>query len=148
MPLPVLTWRRRSRQKSYWVTSHTLGRRASSSGRYYPAEYRIVLTAGSERRAQKLTLLHEIAHWLTPSDRGHGDAFWIKAFELYRRYGVPMRYAQQREMRYRKGAVVGIVADRARRKQPEDEWDDEWGIASAMRSFADAIDAALAGVPA
>jgi hypothetical protein len=67
---------------------------------------RIVLTKGkyAGKKDGKLVLLHELAHWLLPWGEHHSERFWDKAFELYRRYGVPMRYAKNREARYRKKA--------------------------------------------
>ncbi|HEX6127829.1 MAG TPA: hypothetical protein VF071_02285, partial [Candidatus Limnocylindria bacterium] len=57
------------------------------------------VTAGTDPADQRLTLLHELAHWLVPAPartrRGrartshHGAAFYAAAFELYRRHGIP-----------------------------------------------------------
>lgn len=85
--------------------------RKFSSGVTYPT--RIGITAGTDRKDQKLVLLHELAHWLTPKEH-HSVVFWEKAFELYRRYKVPMRYAQQREYRYRKTARIGYKNSRSK----------------------------------
>jgi hypothetical protein len=57
----------------------------------------ISLTAGSDVVDQRLTLLHELAHWLAPAPprrrrnlvRHHDAAFYAIAFPLYRRHGVP-----------------------------------------------------------
>jgi hypothetical protein len=81
-PLPRLTWRNRDRPTSSGVT-----RRAAGG---------ISLTAGSDPLDQRLTLLHELAHWLTPAPvrsrrrptRHHDAAFYAIAFPLYRRHGV------------------------------------------------------------
>jgi hypothetical protein len=84
-PLPRLSWRTRHRPTSSGVT-----RRAEGS---------ISLVAGTDPLDQRLTLLHELAHWLTPLPRRrrgrarrarhHDAAFYILAFELYRLHGVP-----------------------------------------------------------
>jgi hypothetical protein len=54
----------------------------------------ITVRAGSDPLDQRLTLLHELAHWLTPVRRRrgrtphHDRAFYRTAFELYRRHGL------------------------------------------------------------
>ena len=89
--LPDLRWRR--------SRGHTF-----SSGKAFYATGRVVITAGTDRRDQKLVVLHELAHWLLKE--GHTSRFWDKAWEFYRRYKVPILYAKQREGIYRKGALV------------------------------------------
>jgi hypothetical protein len=81
-PEPQLVWRRRQHP-----TSSGVMRRGDES---------ISLVAGSDPLDQRLTLLHELAHWLAPIPRrrrrrtSHHDAtFYALAFELYRRHGVP-----------------------------------------------------------
>jgi hypothetical protein len=56
----------------------------------------IAVRAGRDPVDQRLTLLHELAHWLVPSRRRsrgraqhHGRAFYRVAFELYRHHGIP-----------------------------------------------------------
>ncbi|HET6745805.1 MAG TPA: hypothetical protein VFH90_08160 [Candidatus Limnocylindria bacterium] len=80
-PLPRLTWRTRDRPTSSGVTRQSAGA--------------ISLVAGSDVMDQRLTLLHELAHWLTPLPsrrrrraRHHDAAFYACAFDLYRRHGV------------------------------------------------------------
>lgn len=81
-----------------------------SSGSYYkptacrPA--RVVVTAGRDRRDQKLVLLHELAHWLTPAGEHHSARFWDTAWRLYRRYRVSLRYALKHEGAYRTSAAA------------------------------------------
>jgi len=79
---PHLGWRRRRHPTSSGVT-----RRASDA---------ISLVAGSDALDQRLTLLHELAHWLAPTPRRrrrriahHDAAFYALAFDLYRRHGIP-----------------------------------------------------------
>lgn len=67
---------------------------------------------------QKIVLLHELAHWLTP-DEHHSPRFWDKAWELYHRYRVPIRYAKLREGAYRKGALVA-ASRRPKERRPSD----------------------------
>lgn len=81
-PPPRLTWRHRQRPTSSGVT-----RRRDGS---------ISLVAGSDSLDQRLTLLHELAHWIAPTPprrrrrMAHHDAgFYAAAFELYRRHGIP-----------------------------------------------------------
>lgn len=86
VPTPRLFWRRRARPMSSGVT-----RRHSAS---------IAVVAGSDLMDQRLTLLHELAHWLAPVARRrrgrvahHDRAFYDVAFGLYRRYSVPDAFA-------------------------------------------------------
>jgi hypothetical protein len=89
---PTLTWRK--------------GSGLSSSGRYYATEDRITITAGSDRQDQRLVLLHEIAHHLTPKAH-HGEAFWRVAWALFREHRLT-RYALTRKTPYK--AAAGRVA--------------------------------------
>ena len=78
---PRLSWRRRDDEHSTGVTRRTEGI--------------VAVRAGRDPIDQRLTLLHELAHWLgaTTSRRRravhHGRAFYSIAFELYRRHGIP-----------------------------------------------------------
>lgn len=79
---PVLRWRHVRRSASSGVT-----RRSAGS---------ISVTAGTDPLDQRLTLLHELAHWLGPVARRrrgrvqHHDAgFYAVAFDLYRRHQIP-----------------------------------------------------------
>jgi hypothetical protein len=88
--VPRLSWRRALRQMSSGVT-----RRHASS---------ISVVAGSDPMDQRLTLLHELAHWLVPAPRRrrgrvahHDRPFYDVAFDLYRRHGVPDSFALSAE---------------------------------------------------
>lgn len=80
---PRLSWRRRAAEHSTGVARRQAGM--------------IAVRAGTDLLDQRLTLLHELAHWLTPPParpRGgrsvhHGRAFYRAAFALYRRHGIP-----------------------------------------------------------
>lgn len=96
--LPELTWRR--------------SKCSECSSGHAMLDGRIVVTAGKLRRDQKLILLHELAHWLMPDDEHHGPSFWDKVWQLYHRYGVPIRYAKEREGNYRKGALAAYRRNR------------------------------------
>lgn len=79
---PLMRWRHARRSPSSGVT-----RRSAGS---------ISVTAGTDSLDQRLTLLHELAHWLGPVPRrrrgriSHHDArFYAIAFDLYRRHGIP-----------------------------------------------------------
>jgi hypothetical protein len=81
-PQPALRWRRVPRAASSGVT-----RRSAGS---------ISVTAGTDPLDKRLTLLHELAHWIGPLPRRrrgrvlHHDArFYATAFDLYRRNGIP-----------------------------------------------------------
>jgi hypothetical protein len=76
---PRLAWRRRSAERSTGVARRGAGM--------------IAVRAGSDPLDQRLTLLHELAHWLAPPVRRrgaahHGRAFYRVAFDLYRRHGL------------------------------------------------------------
>jgi hypothetical protein len=79
---PRLTWRRRAGTYSTGVARRHAGL--------------ISVRAGDDPLDQRLTLLHEIAHWLAPAPvrrrrartEHHGRAFYRVAFELYRRHGL------------------------------------------------------------
>lgn len=78
---PRLLWRSRRSEHSTGVTRHGDGL--------------VAVRAGSDPFDQRLTLLHELAHWLaapSPRRRGrsvhHGRGFYAIAFELYRRHGI------------------------------------------------------------
>ncbi len=83
VPAPQLRWLRRERDTSSGVT-----RRSSGT---------VAVVAGTDEVDQRLTLLHELAHWLVPAAfrrrrrvAAHHDArFYATAFELYRRHGIP-----------------------------------------------------------
>lgn len=79
---PAVRWRHASRSASSGVTRRTAGS--------------IAVNAGTDALDQRLTLLHELAHWLGPAPRRrrgravHHDArFYATAFDLYRRHGIP-----------------------------------------------------------
>lgn len=85
-PTPRLAWRHRDRQMSSGVT-----RRHAAT---------ISVVAGRDPMDQRLTLLHELAHWLAPVVRRrrgrvahHDRGFYDVAFGLYRRHGVPDAFA-------------------------------------------------------
>ena len=77
---PTLSWRTRRSEASTGLT-----RRADGL---------VAVRAGSDPLDQRLTLLHELAHWLSPAARHrgrsvhHGRAFYAIAFDLYRRHGL------------------------------------------------------------
>jgi len=90
VPPPVLRWRRAARSASSGVAHVTVGT--------------ISVTAGTDELDQRLTLLHELAHWLGTRPRRrrgrvthHDAAFFMTAFELYRRHGIPDAEALERE---------------------------------------------------
>jgi len=77
---PRLSWRRRAAENSTGVTRRHDGM--------------IAVRAGTDELDQRLTLLHELAHWLSPVPRRgrravhHGRGFYAIAFDLYRRHGL------------------------------------------------------------
>lgn len=89
-PEPAVRWRRALRANSSGVTRPDLGQ--------------ITVTAGADPIDQRLTLLHELAHWLAPRaprrrrrTAHHNAAFYEVAFALYHAHGVPAAEAIIRE---------------------------------------------------
>ena len=82
VPEPRLAWRRRSGAHSTGVARRNAGT--------------ISVRAGDDPLDQRLTLLHELAHWLAPTParrpgarvRHHDRTFYRIAFSLYRRHGL------------------------------------------------------------
>jgi hypothetical protein len=126
---PRLTWRRRADELSSGITRRDAGL--------------VSVRAGTDPVDQRLTLLHELAHWLTPAPRRgrrgrtepHGRAFYVVAFGLYRRYGIRDLDALRLESgRYRSalrhaaalgvpGAKLALAEHRARiRARPRRRW--------------------------
>jgi len=125
---PRLTWRLRAGAHSTGVTRRPEGI--------------VAVRAGTDELDQRLTLLHELAHWLAPAGRArrrrarhHGRAFYAVAFELYLRHGVPAADALRLESsRYRSslthavalrvpGAGTALAAHRsALRARPRPRW--------------------------
>ena len=124
---PRLSWRRRSGEHSTGVTRRHDGL--------------IAVRAGADELDQRLTLLHELSHWLAPTPRRarrtvhHGRAFYAIAFELYRRHGLADADALRLESaRYRSalrhairlgvpGAEAALAVHRATlRSRPRRRW--------------------------
>jgi hypothetical protein len=102
----------------------------------------VSVRAGTERLDQRLTLLHELAHWIAPASRRrgrrsvhHGRGFYAVAFQLYRRHGLDDADALRLESaRYRSslahavalhvpGAAAALADHRARlRARPRRQW--------------------------
>ena len=99
---PRLAWRRRSGQHSTGVTRRSDGI--------------VAVRAGADELDQRLTLLHELAHWLSPAPRRgrravhHGRAFYQAAFELYRRHGLTDADALRLESARYRSALRHAVA--------------------------------------
>jgi len=119
VPQPVLRWRRAERSPSSGVTRKSAGV--------------VAVTAGSDLVDQRLTLLHELAHWLGPPitrrRRGrvthHNAAFYAVAFRLYQEHRIEPSEAVAREGARHPGALrharnLGVLgaaeAFRARRE--------------------------------
>jgi hypothetical protein len=127
-PLPILRWRRRDRVGSSGVTRHASGT--------------VSVTAGSDETDARITLLHELAHWIGPAPVrrrrariAHHDArFWTDAFALYARHGIPpvealrlesLRYPSSLRHAYRlgvPGAAAAITAHRTRLHERRIPW--------------------------
>jgi hypothetical protein len=108
--IPRLTWRERDDEHSTGVARRHDGT--------------IAVRAGRDVLDQRLTLLHELAHWLSPRPRRrggrslhHGRQFYAIAFGLYRQHGIPDADALRLESgRYRSSlrhaAALGVVGAR------------------------------------
>jgi len=107
LPAPAsLAWRRRRGELSTGVTRL--------------ADGLISVRAGEDLVDQRLTLLHELAHWLAPRPRTrrrrtahHGRSFYAVAFVLYERHGIGRQDALRLEAtRYpgslRHAAALGV----------------------------------------
>lgn len=77
------------------------------SGAYAQAARHVFVHRGFRRFREKLTLLHELAHWLTPGKASHSREFWVIAWGLYRRYRLPIRAVLRKEYAYRR--LAGCV---------------------------------------
>lgn len=130
LPTPRLAWRIRRGQHSTGLTRRTDGI--------------VAVRAGSDELDQRLTLLHELAHWVTPPGRGrrrrsihHGADFYATAFALYRRHGLADADALRLESaRYptalRHAASLGVAGARealdARRALQRDRPRRRWRV--------------------
>jgi len=99
---------RRARPTLTWQTTRKSHRTAGSC-----REDHIFIRAGRSVVQAKITLLHELAHWLTAY--GHTQTFWYKAWELYRRHHVPIGLTLRDESYYRQGALWAYWASRDKR---------------------------------
>jgi hypothetical protein len=123
----VVRWRRRSGPHSSGVTRPSVGM--------------ISVSAGSDELDARLTLLHELAHWIAPRARRvrgrmahHDRAFYSRAFPLYRAHGIPDAEALAREGgRYPSslrhaialevpGAATALAERRARLREARRPW--------------------------
>lgn len=98
-----------------------------STGVARRSERMIAVRAGTDPIDQRLTLLHELAHWISPPARWrrgrsvhHGRAFYATAFALYARHGVADADAVRLESsRYRSAlghaAALGVPGAEAAR---------------------------------
>lgn len=99
---PRVTWRRRASEHSSGLTRRDNGV--------------VAVRAGTDPLDVRLTLLHELAHWLTPTPRRrhrtqhHGPAFYATAFELYRRHGIADADALRLEARRYRSALRHAAA--------------------------------------
>jgi hypothetical protein len=126
-PPGVVRWRRRSGPHASGVTRPSLSL--------------ISVSAGGDELDARLTLLHELAHWIGPRPRRvrrraahHDRAFYARAFPLYRAHGIPDAEALAREgSRYPSslrhattldvpGAAPALAARRVRLREARRPW--------------------------
>ena len=128
VPPPRLLWRVR--------------RGGPSTGVARRSDGTVSVRAGNDPLDQRLTLLHELAHWIAPAARRrgrrsvhHGRGFYAVAFDLYRRHGLDDADALRLESaRYRSalahavalgipGAAAALAEHRTRlRARPRRQW--------------------------
>lgn len=111
---PEINWRRAHSKKIFYNGELLNTREKSKYSSGCTNSKRIAITVGSSRKDARLVLLHELSHWLCPKGEHHGKLFWDLAFELYRKYKVPMYYALNREKRYRKEAQFAYRRNRSK----------------------------------
>ncbi len=75
----------------------------------------IFIREGRSRLNAKMSLLHELSHWLSDEEDGHTHEFWLQAWALYRQFRIPMGYALDIESLYRQGALEAYWESRDRR---------------------------------
>jgi hypothetical protein len=92
-------------------------RGSPSTGVARRSEGTVSVRAGGDPLDQRLTLLHELAHWIAPAERRrarrsvhHGRAFYAIAFDLYRRHGLAHADALRLEAARYRSALGHAVA--------------------------------------
>jgi len=117
-PPEVLRWRRAAREGATGLTN--------------PQLRSIAVTAGRDEADARHTLLHELAHWITPEVRRrrhgealhHGAAFYRTAIPLYQRHEPDLTAALRREAGHypsvlRHAAAMGIDVEQLRQERRE-----------------------------
>lgn len=78
-----------------------------SSGHCYKSEGRIHVTAGTSDIDTRITLLHELAHWLGRPNWSHNRRFWELAWELFIRHAdADLDWALVRSAAYKTKALT------------------------------------------
>src|SRR5574341_510517 len=95
--LPTVLWSQRRRRTLGWYC-------------HIYAPFEVSIVEGRDRIDARLTLVHEMGHYIrlqkNAADGGeHDEAFYAFLWQLYRRHRVPIRYALKIEGRYRKDSV-------------------------------------------
>jgi hypothetical protein len=85
----------------------------SSGTTYHDRARGIAITLGTDRLDRKLVVLHELAHWLTPEDAGHGRVFWTTAMRLYRRHGIGWATIHRLECQVHRAGTLAHKTHRA-----------------------------------
>lgn len=101
IPTPEIRWRRMRKEgasggRMVWDTPPYIYISAGSH----------LIHKGRNKDDQKLTLIHELTHWSFQDKQvGHTSEFWDRAWDNYREFKVPIRYALTWEGWYRKEAI-------------------------------------------
>lgn len=79
-----------------WTIGKTARRRTYTSGwcKYWTNEIQIHAGEDSPRWEQKMVLLHELAHAISPG--GHDERFWRTFWTLVRRFNLPIAKCRTR----------------------------------------------------
>lgn len=110
---PVLGWRTHRRFLSSGSYTHSHVEKVGHDVYYTECDGYIYISAGRDYLSTKITLLHELAHWLV-SDKSarHDDVFWEMAWKLYRQFRLPVSRVLLDEGRYKQGAVTAYWKSR------------------------------------
>jgi hypothetical protein len=84
-----------------------------------PLRIHIKARERSTRLEQKLVVLHELAHCIASIEAMHNQKFWEVCWRLYRRHGIPVKYAI--DLEYHGAKVAYRKIQRAKRKPVEME---------------------------
>lgn len=98
-PKVTIRWRVRRKRESTFTAGTTWTPR-DGKPRW------ISILAGTDVEVQKVTLLHELAHYLMPPKQGHTKRFWAVAWMLFEKYDADLYKAYQQSTNYKRKAEL------------------------------------------